>query len=709
MSAAPFPIRPLSLAAENFRGLGGTHTLDFSRGLAVLVGKNGAGKSSLLVAVEWCLFGKQTTKKTDSGIAERGDWALAHHGATGDVRVSLELAVEGGPARLTRLRAAGAKARDEDQVQLELPEHEVLSGQEVDDWLVWNNMPDWSTWKRSFCQHQEQSRARVTDAADRSTAIAGMLGLEEFRTLNEDLRQLRVKKLEQRAADELARLQEEHRRAFERPGLVQNELEDRLAQGGLASGQAGEVELAERKRKLLDDAAEVAARTGLNVAQIPPVSAPADELLAWARAWSGEVRRKADTLASERVELSSRAQMLEASIGSLEPARTAASAAEHDRERLEAELGSVTELAKKRTELEGERRRLDAVGKLIQDALEVVKSAPDPHVCPVCDHERSDLEQVVQGRLDARGSDALAAELEQLRARDADLRAQLDRVESAVSTQTAARAQVTALEQGLRDQLPEGASEGAAMDETLRALRAAEGKVSEAGELAEQHISHHGESLELLELMIQLHDARARASAQAGELADTPEFQEFQRVNEEATDFANDIKALGDMARGLEDEQADEQLTAVNASIGTYFTTITGDSGRGRVRVQSKRTPAKVSYQFIDEAGRPITSHLNQAAFNALSLATLFASADSRVRRGLPQFLVLDDPGQSLDEDHQAGLARALAECASFAPVIVGTVPGSLANALSGSGGADARTYQLERAKDGMSTVVREE
>jgi len=709
MSAAPFPIHPLSLAAENFRGLGGTHTLDFSRGLAVLVGKNGAGKSSLLVAVEWCLFGQPTTKKTDSGIAERGDWALAHYGATGDVSVSLELAVEGGRARLTRRRAVGARARDEDDVQLELPEHEVLSGHEVGDWLAWNNMPDWSTWKRSFCQHQEQSRARVTDTADRSTAIAAMLGLEEFRTLNDDLRKLRVKKLEQRAADELARLQEERRRALERPGLVLRELEGRLAESGVGAGQAGEAELAERKRKLLDDAAEVAARIGLGDALIPPASAPADEWIAWARAWSGEVRRKVDALARERVELSSRAQMLAASIGSLEPARTAASAAEHARDRLERELGSAPELTKKRTELEGERRRLDAAGKLIQDALDVVQSAPNPHVCPVCDHERSDLEQVVQGKLDARGSDARAAELEQLRARDEDLRAQLDRVESAASAQTAARAQVAALERGLRDQLPERTGEGAAVDEVLRAWRAEEREVSEGCELAERHVARHGESLQLLELMLQLDGARARASVPAGELADLPEFQELQRVIEEAADFASDIKALGDMARSLEDEQAEEQLAAVNASIDTYFATITGDSGRGRVRVQSKRTPTKVSYQLIDEAGRPITSHLNQAAFNALSLATLFASADSRARRGLPQFLVLDDPGQSLDEDHQAGLARALTKCASFAPVLVGTVPGALADALSGAGGADARTYQLARAEDGMSTIIREE
>jgi DNA repair exonuclease SbcCD ATPase subunit len=134
VSDAPFPTRPVGLLIENFRGLGGEHCLDLDRDLTVLVGKNGTGKSSLLVAVEWCLFGAETTKKSDSGVAERGDWALAHDGAAGDVRVTRELAVDGGRARLTRRRGLGANPRDEDEARLELPGEEVLRGTEVRDW-----------------------------------------------------------------------------------------------------------------------------------------------------------------------------------------------------------------------------------------------------------------------------------------------------------------------------------------------------------------------------------------------------------------------------------------------------------------------------------------------------------------------------------------------------------------------------------------------
>jgi len=83
MSGTSPSIRPVALRVENFRGLGGEHSLDLGQDLTVLVGKNASGKSSHLVAVEWCLFGAEVTKKSESGIAERGDWALAHAGTAG--------------------------------------------------------------------------------------------------------------------------------------------------------------------------------------------------------------------------------------------------------------------------------------------------------------------------------------------------------------------------------------------------------------------------------------------------------------------------------------------------------------------------------------------------------------------------------------------------------------------------------------------------
>jgi len=714
VSEAPFPIRPVALVVENFRGLSGEHSLGLDRDLTILVGKNGTGKSSLLVAVEWCLFGAEATKRSGSGIAERGDWALAHDGATDDVRVTLELAVEGGRARLTRRRGPGANPGDEDDVRLDLPGDKVLRGTEIRDWLSWNGLPDWKAWKRSFCQHQELSRARVTGETDRSTAIAGMLGLDEYRQISDALKKLKVKKLEQRAAGELAELRKAHEQALERPGMELRDFEGRLERHGVAAAQAGDAELARRATDFLTSARGIASQLGVDGAGIPQDDGPTAELLAWAQTWRAEVRRKVDALSKECNELSRRVQTIEASVEALKPARRAEADAKSTRERLATELGSVEglraqreEQAKKRADLEDEGRRRDALGKLLRDALEVVKSAPVPHQCPVCDQDRSDLERVIEEKLEAHAPDALQSQLAELEARDAKLREHIEQLNNADRAYEAARQQVRSLENNVRGQLPAGAGEGAAIDELLRSWREEVRALRERCDAGERHLSQHHENLEILDLLVKLRDARARANATAGELAQTPEFQELQRVIDEAAGLASDLEALGAMARKLEDQRSEERIAAVNASIDSYFSTITGGWGRGRVRVQPKRTATKVSYQLVDEQGRAITSLLNQAAFNALSLAALLASAESRARLGLPQFLVLDDPGQSLDEEHQAGLARALATFAGIAPVLVATFPGALADALSKTDAGNPRVFHLARTGDGADITIR--
>ena len=715
MSDAPFRIRPVALLIENFRGLGGEHSLALDGDLTVLVGKNGAGKSSLLVAVEWCLFGAEATKKSDSGIAERGDWTLAYDGAADDVRVTLELEVEGGRARLTRRRAAGAKPRDEDNVQLELPGEDVLRGTEVRDWLSWNHLPDWKLWKRSFCQHQELSRARVTEETDRSTAIAGMLGLDEYRQVSDELKKLKVKKLEQRAEEELAGLQKEYERALERPALELRDLEGQLERRGVAAAQAGDEELMRRTTEFLASTREIATQLGVDGSEIPRDDGPVAELLAWAQKWRAEVRRKVDALLKEWGELSTRVQTIEASVEALKPARRAEADGKSARERLATELGSVEglraqreEQAKKRAGLEDEGRRRDALGKLLRDALQVVKSAPAPHQCPVCDQDRGDLERVIRGKLDEHAPDALESQLAEVEARDAKLREHIEQLNSGDRAYEAARQQVRSLEENVRGQLPTGTGEGGSIDALLRSWREEVRALRERCDAGEEHLSQHHENLEILDLLVKLRDARARANATAGELTQTPEFQELQRVIDEAAGLASDLEALGAMARKLEDERSEERITAVNESIDSYFSTITGGWERGRVQVQSKRTATKISYQLVDQQGRTVTSVLNQAAFNALSLAALLASAEGRARLGLPQFLVLDDPGQSLDEDYQAGLARAIAKIAGIAPILVATFPGTLADALSSTDAKNAKTFLLTRTTDGGQTKIQE-
>jgi predicted ATPase len=74
----------------------------------------------------------------------------------------------------------------------------------------------------------------------------------------------------------------------------------------------------------------------------------------------------------------------------------------------------------------------------------------------------------------------------------------------------------------------------------------------------------------------------------------------------------------------------------------------------------------------------------------------------------LPQWLVLDDPGQSLDQDCLAGLADAVAEVSERTPVLIATYPGALATTLEHSALANKRVFHLSPNAGSDDSTIRE-
>lgn len=94
---------PLSLTVRNFLSYGPeSQTLDF-RGLHVvcLSGENGHGKSALLDAMTWAVFGRARAKTDDE---------LVHHGAT-EMHVVFDIILNGTAYRISRLRTSKGKTR----------------------------------------------------------------------------------------------------------------------------------------------------------------------------------------------------------------------------------------------------------------------------------------------------------------------------------------------------------------------------------------------------------------------------------------------------------------------------------------------------------------------------------------------------------------------------------------------------------------------
>ena len=700
MNAEPFPIRPTALLAENFRGWLGRHELAFGDDLTLLVGTNGAGKSSTLNAVEWCLFGSEIAKKS-SGIDERGEWEVAHQRAEGPVSVTLTLATREGPVRMTRTRTLDAKPRDPDEVRLELGDDEVLLGEEVGDWMRWNSLPDWGTWKHAFCQHQELLRGRITDSGERSLQLGALLGLEAYQELSDRLKGMKPRGLAKVAQAELASIEEELQRSLDRPRRELRELEDRLEQRGLARTEIGEPALVAHAERMLAEGSGVAKLLDRETSLPDEATCTQEDVLRWARDWEPQLNLRRGEIEKELGALRRELQGLESALQGIEPARRRWLDASASVKRWSEEYGSAEELERQlgdlqrdREALQAEEREHDALRQLLRQATEVMRGH-DATDCPVCGHHDPTLAETLRRELTT-DVNPLKERFAAIDGRERQLNEQrktLARLQSELELAETAHA---SLQKALDAQLPAGGSETKEPPEEIARQRRARitGLQGVLGRL-EEFLGPHRADAEVLELLLKWRAARARADAATGGLDQLEEWNELQRAIDEAAGLVCDLEVIGAMSREAQRDRSSEGVTEANTTLGRHFARIRGGPDDEAVRVKVKSTATKLTYHLVDSAGRDVMPILNQAALNALSFAMLFAQAEERATRGEPRWLVLDDPGQNLDAENTTGLAEAVADIAQRVPVLVATHPGVLADAIERFAAGSGRCYRL--------------
>jgi len=107
------------ITLENFRQYYGRQRLEFARDerrrVTVIHGANGAGKTSLFLAINWCLYGKSVENiKVIDNVGELASKEAASHTKPGErVRTSIELAfLHNGERYLARRALQGTKQQD---------------------------------------------------------------------------------------------------------------------------------------------------------------------------------------------------------------------------------------------------------------------------------------------------------------------------------------------------------------------------------------------------------------------------------------------------------------------------------------------------------------------------------------------------------------------------------------------------------------------
>jgi exonuclease SbcC len=168
---------PLTLALHNFMPYRDPAPLDFSGiHIACLAGDNGAGKSALLDAITWALWGKARARRDDE---------LIHQGTT-DMSVEFTFALSGNTYRVVRQRKAGSRGSSALDLQVQTPEggFRTLAEPTMRETQSKINRLlrlDYDTFiNSSFLLQNRADEFTVKTPAERKQVLADILGLEQW-------------------------------------------------------------------------------------------------------------------------------------------------------------------------------------------------------------------------------------------------------------------------------------------------------------------------------------------------------------------------------------------------------------------------------------------------------------------------------------------------------------------------------------------------
>jgi len=450
--------------------------------VACLAGENGAGKSALLDAITWAVWGQSRAKRDDDLIRLGEEEAV----------VEFTFDLGGQTYRLLRRRKAGKRGstvldfqiRDNSQWR-SLAEGSVRETQAKIERVLRLN---YETFVNSaFLRQGHADEFTVRQPAERKRVLSDILGLDRWTVY------------EERAKERLQAIKNE----FEVTELRLQEIESELArrpeyEADLAAAQEAVERLAETLQAAQAAYQQIeAARADLR--HVETQIAERDERIA-------QAQRELEALAEERAAQQARLAEYESLLAQAEEIEAGYAAYQQALAR-ERELGDKLrqskELGERRAALEAQiaeaRHRLETEREVIaQRCAELESRLPDEALLAEYDEVQAQLAhlaQLAESREAARGDLALIAEQQaELRARNEALRAEMDALKERIVLLEQAGAECPLCARPLTDEhrlrlLNEMQAEGRAKGDAYRANQATAGELAGRARALEQQIA----------------------------------------------------------------------------------------------------------------------------------------------------------------------------------------------------------------------------
>jgi DNA repair exonuclease SbcCD ATPase subunit len=264
----------MEIKAEGFRGINAPVRLKVDGKSLLLFGDNGAGKTSLLQSIEWCMFGELTYLPAEEYKLE--DALVNSFNANGTAKVELTMEDEKGKTvQLIRTRKRGkSTTKGKNPLTLRIDSRELTGDDAEQELARLLELTPEEYYARTHL-HQETVRDLLFgQITDRSAMIDKMLGLYRLRQLVESLPISTVDREIKAAEGDLQDGKEEKQTYEKALSQLKTDLQalgEELAKSGVQPEQASLVVFGER---FSTASAELAALAGLVGHKIRKIDAP---------------------------------------------------------------------------------------------------------------------------------------------------------------------------------------------------------------------------------------------------------------------------------------------------------------------------------------------------------------------------------------------------------------------------------------------------
>jgi DNA repair exonuclease SbcCD ATPase subunit len=691
---------------EGFRGFTQSTSFEFEKPVTLLNGGNHQGKSSVLNAIEWCLYGDDCIGEK-SGIRERvgtGEmaWRVVNDKCE-KAHVKLQLEGEQGSYTIARAEEKG-KGKKGKSIKISMPDGTKKQGEEADREITKTLRVSFKDFATTIYQHQESIHDFVIQKpSDQSNVMDRLLGLSDYRNILDGIKKCEVSKVQKEFVEEFSKFQAQIQQIIKIRQKELDEKQNKAKEKGLSEEELTENKLIELAKSTIRDINDFTQRSGLSAAVITPLSdwknSPPFTIgvrkecnRLWAE--SPDVKEQSERQ-NKRSKIISLRSQYETQIQSLKSKGK-------ELQDFEKENGSsdmIDNKIKKTVEeieaIDKEIKLTSPKAKLVKEGISILQSvAPSgAYICPLCgekvpnllEHLRREWEEKIKTHvqdlekqtvaLDKKKTDFERLKKEHARL-DEDTQREKERLKKVINS----------ISEFLHKELTEKDDPAAMLSIEIKNIDSRLKEIENAINNKRAAIDAILEKTDIMNLIYDILLLKDKLE-EAYQIERTDEYQTQDKIRTEVSNLVRDVEELSKIIKSCMLKEAEEKIDSARSAIDHYFRKITDNPAfqRLNIKVEEDKKTGGNFYIFEDqECKRPIPI-LSQGDLNSLALSIFLGLSKTSGDSHPLGFILLDDPSQSLDSYEKARLVEILNELTELKNLIISTMDSELQQLLKDS------------------------